>query len=112
MLDDRTKALVKAIGLKLDQPGDFEQPQQNPVPVPEPDPVDGHEFASGDGQSSARSRTDGVTDLEQSYVAAVITAQQLANQMLEMTNRWVAVLEERDEGQRIRTRDQNSNPEL
>lgn len=109
MLDDRTKALVKAIGLNSDQPGDFEQPQRQPhprlqpEPEPEPEAVDGHTFAAGSGQFSVRSEADGVAELEQSYLAAVITAQKLAEQMLEMTNRWVAVLDDRDEERRTKS---------
>ena len=110
MIDNRTKALLDSIGLDVDQP-DEEQPglelelelQPEPEPEPQPQPVpvvvsaDAHPIATKSEQTSVCAAGRGVVELEQSCLAAVITAQELATQMLEMTNRWMTLIDEREE---------------
>ncbi len=107
MLDNRTKALVEAIGLGAHQSYEVRlalepEPELELEPELEPEPVpmmtaDVHTIATKTGQASVRAPDSEVVELEQSYLAAVITAQQLAKQMLEMTNRWVTLMDEREE---------------
>eukprot|EP01043_Picozoa_sp_COSAG02_P022080 COSAG02_NODE_1137_length_14313_cov_6.111369_8_plen_111_part_00 len=107
MLDHRTKALVDAIGFGVDQPNEVRpgpelelEPEPEPEPRPQPVPVvpaDAHPSASNSDQTSLCATDRGVMELDQSCLAAVITAQQLAKQMLEMTNRWMTLIDEREE---------------
>ena len=101
MLDNQTKALVEAIGLGANQSGEVRlAPEPEPEPEPEPVPMmaaDVHTIATETGQASVRAPDSHGVELERSYLAAVTTAQQLAKQILEMTNRWVTLMDGRDE---------------
>jgi hypothetical protein len=108
MLDARTKALMDAIGLDVNNAGGGQQ--QQPEPEPEPEPLTAAaasvSAAAGLADGSSSSTLDAAapaavvepaeasaSELEQSCLAAVITAQQLADEMLKMTNRWLAAID-------------------
>ena len=102
MLDDRTKAMMNMIGLDVDAAGKARMKQSAPElhAEPEPEPCLEHvaagsyTFPACGDQADARPHASEVVQLEESYLTAVVTAQQLAQQMLEMTNRWVALMDD------------------
>lgn len=93
MLDDQTKALVRAIGLDVDRP------QKEQLSQPDRVKPDGHTVTASNGHAGVVYERSGVVELEQSVLAAVITAQQLANQLLDITDRWVASTNQLGKGQ-------------
>ena len=114
MLDARTKALMDAIGLDVNNAGGGQQQQPEPEPEPLTAAAASGSKAAGlvDGSSSstldaaaataaavsppaavAEPAEASASELEQSCLAAVITAQQLADEMLKMTNRWLAAID-------------------
>jgi hypothetical protein len=113
MLDARTKALMDAIGLDVNNAGGGQQQQPEPEPEPLTAAAASVSKVAGLADGSSSSTLDAAaataaavppaavvepaeasaSELEQSCLAAVITAQQLADEMLKMTNRWLAAID-------------------
>jgi len=106
MLDARTKALMDAIGLDVNNAGGGQQQQPEPEPEPLTAAAASVSAAAGLADGSSSSTLDAAapaavvepaeasaSELEQSCLAAVVTAQQLADEMLKMTNRWLAAID-------------------
>ena len=93
--------MINTIGLDaspgracVEQPEPELHPEPEPEPEPERVPADSHTFAARGDKADVRPHASEAAQLEESYLTAVYTAQQLAQRMLEMTNRWVALMDD------------------